>query len=253
MTRTVASIAATTVLGAASLMASAVLLAAPASAAVESCEGGVLVVVDFTDLGGEVETGCAEGDPQSGRDALELAGFAPVDGATPGLVCTIDDQPDPCPTAFEGSYWAYWQVHDGEWVASEVGFDEADPTPGGIEGWRYNDGSVPPPLPDAAAGVGGGATGEATGEGTDEAATDEAATDETGTEDATTDEATTEDTGTDESGDGTTAGEDVTDDGSEQDAGGVSPALWVVLGVVVLGIVVGVVVRARRAKEAAQK
>jgi len=212
MIRTVARIATTTVLGAVTLMASAVLLAAPADADIEACEGGVLVVVDFTDLDGEVETGCAEGDPESGRDALELAGFAPADGATPGLLCTIDDQPDPCPTEFEGSYWAYWQVHDGEWVASPVGFDEADPTPGGIEGWRYNDGSVPPPL------LGSAGAGSA-----------------------------------EDGGDATTAGEDATDEGSESAAGGASPALWVVLGVVVLAIAVGVVVRTRRGKEAAQK
>lgn len=38
---------------------------------------GVTVVVDFTDLGGSIEVGCAEGDPASGREALESAGFTP--------------------------------------------------------------------------------------------------------------------------------------------------------------------------------
>lgn len=136
-----------TLLGAGALlvgMSTAAAAAQPAQAvAVADCDG-VTVVVDFSDLGGEVASGCAEGDPGSGREALESAGFVPVD-STPGLICTIDAQPDPCPTEFEGSYWAYWQLEDGEWVASQVGADEADPAPGAIEGWRYNDGSAPPP------------------------------------------------------------------------------------------------------------
>src|SRR5690349_10703611 len=143
MTRTAARLT-STLFGAATLIASAAIVAGPASAdTAPECADGVLVVVDFTDLGGEVETGCAEGDPASGRAALEAAGFTPAD-SSPGLICTIDGQPDPCPTEFDGSYWAYWQVVDGEWEASMIGADEADPTPGGIEGWRYNDGSVPP-------------------------------------------------------------------------------------------------------------
>lgn len=114
---------------------------------VEACDG-VTVVVDFSDIGGQVETGCAAGDPASGREALESAGFAPTNDDS-GLICAIDAQPaDPC-GAFEGSYWAYWQVSDGAWLASQVGADDADPAPGDVEGWRYNDGSVPPPLPAA--------------------------------------------------------------------------------------------------------
>jgi len=152
-------------------IAAAMTVAAPPATAdqavaVQECDG-VTVVVDFTDLGGAVETGCAEGDPGSGREALESAGFTPVD-SQPGLICTIDSQPDPCPAEFEGSYWAYWQVLDGEWAASQTGADDTDPAPGDIDGWRYNDGSVPPPLPQ---------TGEtdASGEQTSsDAATDEA-------------------------------------------------------------------------------
>lgn len=225
MTSTVARTAGTALFGAATLLASAAILAGPASAdTAPECADGVLVVVDFTDLGGEVETGCAEGDPESGRDALELADFTPED-SSPGLICTINSQPDPCPTEFEGSYWAYWQVVDGEWEASMVGADEADPTPGGIEGWRYNDGSVPPPLPDAAAGVGG----------SDDAETDEAEETTEATDEAT-DDAATEDTTSDDSA------------ASDSDDSGISPALWIVIGVVVLAIVVGAVIRATGAR-----
>lgn len=121
----------------------------PAAAQPLNACDGVVVVVDFTDLGGDVVTGCAEGDPSSGREALEMAGFTPADGDTPGLICTIDAQPDPCPTTFEGSYWAYWSAPDyltQQWEMSMTGADETDPAPGQIEGWRYNDGSVPPSL-----------------------------------------------------------------------------------------------------------
>lgn len=168
--------------------------------AVADCDG-VTVIVDFTDLGGAVESGCAEGDPASGREALETAGFTAVNDPS-GFICTIDSQPDPCPTEFTGSYWAYWQVVDGEWVASQVGADEADPAPGDLEGWRYNDGSVPPPLP--------AADGE--------------------TADPTTDPVTTAPAESD----------------SENDGGGISPALWTVLGVVVVALVAGLVIRRGR-------
>lgn len=228
MTRTTARIAATSLLGAAMLMSSAAVLAGPTSAdtvaiATQSCDG-VTVVVDFTDLDGEVETGCAPGDPASGREALELAGFTPADGATPGLICTINAQPDPCPTEFEGSYWAYWQVVDGEWVASQVGLDEADPAPGSTDGWRYNDGSVPPPLPGSAD------QGE---DGTpSQSATDEASA-----------------TGTPADENPSTAAS-IDPDSAEEDAagGGVNPALWVAIGVVALALVVGIIIRVTGAR-----
>ncbi|WP_420113190.1 hypothetical protein [Pseudactinotalea sp.] len=209
MTRTAARLT-STLFGAATLIASAAIVAGPASAdTAPECPDGVLVVVDFTDLGGEVETGCAEGDPESGRAALEAAGFTPED-SSPGLICTIDGQPDPCPTEFDGNYWAYWQVVDGEWEASMIGADEADPAPGGIEGWRYNDGSVPPPLPAAG------------GEASDDTATSDPATDDTTSDDAATSDS--------------------------DDSGGISPALWIVIGVVVVAIVVGAVVRVTGAR-----
>ena len=200
-----ASVLASAVLALVGIAAAMAVGAPPASAdqavAVQECDG-VTVVVDFTDLGGAVESGCAEGDPGSGREALESAGFTPVD-SQPGLICTIDGQPDPCPTEFEGSYWAYWQVLDGEWTASQAGAGDTDPAPGDIEGWRYNDGSVPPPLPQ---------TGESA-EQTSSAAATEASTAAT----------------------------------AEDEGGGVPVGIWAVIGVVVVGLVVGLVVRRQRA------
>ncbi|GAA1626036.1 hypothetical protein [Georgenia ruanii] len=111
---------------------------------------GVTVVVDLTDLGGDVRAGCAPGDPATGREALTGAGFTTTD-SQPGLICAIDDLPDPCPTAFDGRYWAYWSTGPGgEWTARTEGADTANPAPGSFEGWRYNDGATPPGVTPAA-------------------------------------------------------------------------------------------------------
>ena len=108
------------------------------------------VVVDFTMLGGGIQVGCAPGDPASGREALQSAGFAAVDGF-PGLICAINSAPDPCPAEFTGSYWSYWTAEPGgDWVAHQVGADTADPVPGSVEGWRYGDGTMPPAVAPAA-------------------------------------------------------------------------------------------------------
>lgn len=117
----------------------------------EACAGdeGVTVVVDFTDTGGEIVVGCATGPQESGRTALEGAGFAPED-TFPGMIGVIDGVPNPVPEEFDGNFWSYWFVNDGEWESSMVGADEAKPAPGDIEGWRYFDGSEAPQIDPAA-------------------------------------------------------------------------------------------------------
>lgn len=123
-----------------------ILLASPATASPEACAdgSGVTVIVDFTDIGGEVVAGCAPSDPATGREALEAAGFSPTNSPS-GFICAIDAAPDPCPESFEGSFWAYWHsTADGAWTSYTVGADSSDPVPGQLEGWRYNDGTVPP-------------------------------------------------------------------------------------------------------------
>jgi len=210
MNRRLAALLALPALAALSLAAAAAATAPPAAAETMAC-AGVTVVVDFTDIGGAVETGCAEGDPASGREALESAGFTVTDDES-GLICAIGSQPaDPC-GAFEGSYWAYWQVADGEWVASQVGADQADPAPGAVEGWRYNDGSVPPPLLE-------GTEPEVTEPTSDDAPTS-----------ASTDDATTP-----------AAADD-------SDGGGIGVGVWVAIGVVVAAAVVGLVLRRQRSQ-----
>ena len=107
---------------------------------------GVTVVVDFTDLGGDTEVGCATGDPETGREALAEAGFTTTDDAT-GLICAIDARPNPCPETFQGSFWSYWHAETGgAWTSYQVGADSSHPRAGEVEGWRYNDGSTPPSI-----------------------------------------------------------------------------------------------------------
>ena len=65
--------------------------AEPATAAA-SC---VAVVVDFHLLGGSVQTGCAQGDPKTGLQALTKAGFTYTPRARDGLICQIDAQGAP--------------------------------------------------------------------------------------------------------------------------------------------------------------
>lgn len=135
---------ATLTLGGALAMGTAANAHEPGSA----CEPGegVTVVVDFTDLGGQIEVGCATGDPKTGREALESAGFHPVD-SQPGMICAIDEQPNPCPTEFTGSFWSYWNATtDGDWTSYMVGADSSDPVQGSLEGWRYCDGTAGPTL-----------------------------------------------------------------------------------------------------------
>lgn len=116
---------------------------APAVAHDTVCTG-VTVVVDLTDIGGELKVACAEGDQATGRDALLAAGFTATD-AQSGFICAINDLPNPCPETFDGNFWSYWNATPtGEWTSYEVGADSSAPAQGSIEGWRYNDGSTPP-------------------------------------------------------------------------------------------------------------
>lgn len=117
--------------------------AAPAVAADYVCTG-VTVVVDSTDIGGELAVVCAEGEQETGRAALTAAGFTTTD-SQPGFLCAINSMPDPCPEVFDGNFWSYWHsAPDGEWESYQVGADSSTPAVGSIEGWRYNDGTTPP-------------------------------------------------------------------------------------------------------------
>jgi len=133
-----------------SLVLPAGYLLSPAQAAACSGTSGVTVVVQFPD---HTETACAAGDPASGFEALERAGFTVTRVSKfPGAVCRIDGVPtsDPCvnmPPA--DAYWTYFHAQPGgTWTSSNVGADGYNPKPGSVEGWRFGDGdepSTPPP------------------------------------------------------------------------------------------------------------
>lgn len=187
---------------------------------------GVTVVVDATDLGGQVQIGCATG-AATGTEALLAAGFTETRDPG-GFICAISSLPDPCPATFEGSYWAYWSAEPGgEWVMAAEGSDTTAPAPGSVEGWRYNDGSAPPsiapPVPGAAA-------------QDDQEATDEAA-------EAPADEPSEEATEEAAEDDGAVA---APSDAEPTDPGGVSPVVVAGLALLVVLALAAVLVSRRR-------
>jgi hypothetical protein len=154
----------------AQLLASVVLLlvaAAPAGAGAPGAEaagkpgfcpddGGVTVVVDFTELGGDVVVRCAPGSTGSGIDALVDAGFD-VEGTQrwgTAFVCRLEGHPaadlkldvedDPgyqeqcVDTPPTSAFWAYSYADDGEdWTYSSQGASNHQAIEGGFEGWRF--------------------------------------------------------------------------------------------------------------------
>ncbi|MEV7603248.1 flagellar hook-length control protein FliK [Kitasatospora sp. NPDC089797] len=142
--RTLGSLAAVAALTAALLGTGAV--QAPAAHA-DACTGtsGVTVVVDFTALGGDIETGCAPGTPTDGLAALTGAGFTyAFHPRFPGFVCQINVQPNPCNGAPASAYWSYWHAqHGGAWSYSSVGAGGYHPAAGDVEGWAFGAGAQP--------------------------------------------------------------------------------------------------------------
>jgi hypothetical protein len=126
---------ATLVLGAAAQVGSA--------SASASC---VAVVVDFRLLGGSVQTGCAQGDPSSGLQALTKAGFGFTPRPRDGLICQINARPA-CTDTTTTKYWSYWYRAAGSthWVYATEGPATHNPRPGSTEGWVWQDGGRTPP------------------------------------------------------------------------------------------------------------
>lgn len=133
---------------------------APVAVADGCSAAEVAVLVDFASLGGGVQTGCTGGDPASGVEALQAAGFPPTRAAAERsgyFVCRIAGQPadDPCQRASPaGATWSYWHGEPGgTWTYSGQGAGAYDPSPGTVEGWSFGAGdppSAPPPRTAAA-------------------------------------------------------------------------------------------------------
>jgi hypothetical protein len=126
------------------------LVRAEPAAAGSAC---VAVVVDFSRLGGAVETGCAQGDPSTGLQALGRAGFSDTPRPQDGLICQIDARPA-CTETTGTAYWSYWYRAPGSsrWVYASEGAGSHNPKPGSSDGWVWQDGGrTPPPSIRAAA------------------------------------------------------------------------------------------------------
>lgn len=110
---------------------------------------GVTIVVDFSALGGGVDTGCAAGDPSNGFAALQAAGFGyAFVPRQPGFICQINSAPNPCNGAPPDAYWSYWHGQPGgSWSYSGSGAGSHDPTPGSVEGWAFGAGGAPSMAP----------------------------------------------------------------------------------------------------------
>jgi hypothetical protein len=117
----------------------------PAHAAACSGTTGVTVVVDFTALGGGIQTGCDTGDPTTGLAALTGAGFSyAFVPRFPGFICRINALPNPCNNAPATAYWSYWHASPhGTWSYSTVGAGSYDPPQGSVEGWAFGAGTAP--------------------------------------------------------------------------------------------------------------
>jgi hypothetical protein len=123
------------VVGAAALLG--LLRAVPAHAATDC----VAVLVDARQLGGELRTGCAQGNPDNGLQALAKAGFSYTPRPRDGLICQIDSTPA-CGDTTSSTYWSYWYRSPGSssWVYANEGAGTHDPPPGSTEAWVWQDG-----------------------------------------------------------------------------------------------------------------
>lgn len=123
--------------------------AAPASAATCATADGVVVVVDFHQLGGGLRQSC---DPSGGgHSAARLfgdAGFSLTRVQTqPGFVCRVNGLPasDPChSTPPADAYWALWwaDATSGSWRYATMGVDSLDIPRGGYVALSWSTGST---------------------------------------------------------------------------------------------------------------
>jgi hypothetical protein len=106
---------------------------------------GVIVAVDFSPWGGDIERGC-DTSLTTGYAALHVAGFTTAgdDQDGPSFICRIDDEPppsqEPCittPTA--SAYWSYWHADAGQdtWTYSQEGAMGYKPPPGSVDAWVF--------------------------------------------------------------------------------------------------------------------
>ena len=123
-------------------------------------DSGITVVVDFSDLDGDVVVRCVRGplpDDMSGLEALRAASFTVQGTARWGdaFVCRIQGRPAPDESlSFDGdddykercqdtppaqAYWGYWYADDGgDWKFSSESAAAREVSEGGFEGWAFS-------------------------------------------------------------------------------------------------------------------
>jgi len=100
-------------------------------------------------------------NPATGTDALRAAGVTITNDAS-GMICALNNYPNPCPATFDGQYWQYYQAsaadaEAGQWTYATAGSDDTHPQAGWVEGWCYGAQCLPtlpsddatPPMPEA--------------------------------------------------------------------------------------------------------
>ncbi|MCL2490229.1 MAG: hypothetical protein FWF36_05840 [Propionibacteriaceae bacterium] len=126
--------------------------AAPAApVGVEACaqQNGVYVVVtgEETTATPAPTIGVCVTAPSSGTDALNSAGVSITRDST-GMICALNNYPNPCPATFDGKYWQYYQAsatdaENGTWTYATTGSDDSQPQAGWVEGWCYGEQCTP--------------------------------------------------------------------------------------------------------------
>ncbi|MCL2782915.1 MAG: hypothetical protein FWD80_02945 [Propionibacteriaceae bacterium] len=106
--------------------------------------GDVFVVVTSED--GVTTSACVK-SPASGTAALQSANVT-ITRDDKGMICALNNYPDPCPATFNGKYWQYYEASGadaaaGNWAYATTGSDDTKPQPGTVEGWCYGEQCTP--------------------------------------------------------------------------------------------------------------
>jgi len=108
----------------------------------------VALVVDFSPLGGNVDSGCTRvPSGATGYDVLHAGGHS-YEVCSNGVIGTIDGQPAiGCQVKDNNHFWGYWHRKPGSrtWTFSSYGAGFYHPGEGSTEGWVWEDGTTSPP------------------------------------------------------------------------------------------------------------
>ena len=108
----------------------------------------VALVVDFSPLGGNVDSACTRvPSGATGYDVLRAGGHT-FQVCSNGIVGTIDGQPENgCQIKDNTHFWGYWHRKPGSsaWEFSNYGAAVYHPVEGSTEGWVWENGTTSPP------------------------------------------------------------------------------------------------------------